>query len=200
MSSLKITYTQDGQKELPVTEKSSYNIIVSNTEKIRIQKQTGFRQTTFLNFKEGVKTEHEEEIANLRLQTIASLPNLGIFSDEGHHTYGQTLDSKIKQVRKTVDYLAESTNVLCVVNTTGTPYYKKQMLKDVIFWYGLSQGIHDGILKEVNENIISNRIKVYEKNTAVLADFYDAQSKLENVNGLGSVEQVTKRIYNAIDN
>ena len=187
MSSLKITYTQDGQKELPVTEKSSYNIIVSNTEKIRIQKQTGFRQTTFLNFKEGVKTEHEEEIANLRLQTIASLPNLGIFSDEGHHTYGQTLDSKIKQVRKTVDYLAESTNVLCVVNTTGTPYYKKQMLKDVIFWYGLSQGIHDGILKEVNENIISyEKTELNELVSLIIADFFTEYKNVEIFDGAKS--------------
>ena len=64
----------------------------------------------------------------------------------------------------------------------------------------LNRGKESGRTDDQDENIISNRIKVYEKNTAVLADFYDAQSKLENVNGLGSVEQVTKRIYNAIDN
>ena len=72
MSSLKITYTQDGQKELPVIEKSSYNIIVSNTEKIRIQKPTEQKQTTLLDFKNNEKFERETEIANLRLQTIAS--------------------------------------------------------------------------------------------------------------------------------
>jgi len=38
ISSVKITYTRDGQKELYVTEDSSYNIIITNTEKIRIQK------------------------------------------------------------------------------------------------------------------------------------------------------------------
>ena len=36
-----------------------------------------------------------------------------------------------------------------VVNTTGTPYYQRQPLKDVVVWYGLSQGIEDGILKEL---------------------------------------------------
>ena len=64
----------------------------------------------------------------------------------------------------------------------------------------LNRGKESGRTDDQDENIISNRIKVYEKNTAVLADFYDAQSKLENINGLGPVEQVTKRIYNAIDN
>jgi hypothetical protein len=38
-----------------------------------------------------------------------------VFSDEAHHTYGQSMDSELKKVRKTVDYLAANTNVLCVV-------------------------------------------------------------------------------------
>mgnify|MGYP001293810513 CR=1 FL=1 len=96
-----------------------------------------------------------EEEVNLRLQIIASLPQLAVFSDEGHHTYGPSLDTGLKKVRKTVDFLAETTSVICVINTTGTPYFKKQMLKDVIYWYSLSEGIKDGILKEVSGNIIS---------------------------------------------
>ena len=173
ISSVKITYTRDGQKELYVTEDSSYNIIITNTEKIRIQKSTGKKQTSLLNFKEREKIEQEEEIANLRLQTIASLPQLGIFSDEGHHTYGQSLDTDLKKVRVTVDYLAEKTNVICVINTTGTPYFKKQMLKDVIYWYGLSQGIQDGILKEVRDNIISYQdIDSKEFISQVIKDFF----------------------------
>ncbi len=42
-----------------------------------------------------------------------------------------------------------------MINTTGTPYYGRQILKDVIYWYGLSQGIKDGILKEVRGNIVA---------------------------------------------
>ena len=44
-------------------------------------------------------------------------------------------------------------NLICVVNTTGTPYFQRQPLKDVVIWYGLSQGIHDGILKDLAGNI-----------------------------------------------
>jgi len=156
LSSVKITYTQDKEKDIPIIKGSYYNIVITNTEKIRIQKPTsGGTQYNLLNFKEIEKLEEQGEIANLRLQTIASLPNLAIFSDEAHHTYGQTLDKELKKVRKTVDYLAENTNVIVVINTTGTPYYKKQMLRDVIYWYGLSQGIKDGILKEVKDSIYS---------------------------------------------
>ena len=97
-------------------------------------------------------------------RAIASLPKLAIFSDEAHHTYGQKMDEDLKKVRKTVDYLhnphfesekreAHETNLVCVVNTTGTPYFQKQPLRDVVIWYGLSEGIRDGILKEVAGNI-----------------------------------------------
>ena len=89
------------------------------------------------------------EVANLRLQTVASLPRLAVFSDEAHHLYGQALGSALKKVRKTVDYLASRTNVVCVVNTTGTPFFGRQPLRDVVAWYGLARGIRDGILKEV---------------------------------------------------
>jgi type III restriction enzyme len=66
---------------------------------------------------------------------------------------GQSLDTELKKVRKTVDYLAANTNVICVVNTTGTPYFQRQPLKDVVIWYGLSEGIRDGILKDLAGNI-----------------------------------------------
>lgn len=88
------------------------------------------------------------------MQAIASLPHLAVFSDEAHHTYGQSLDTELKKVRKTVDYLHHnSPNLICVVNTTGTPYFQRQPLRDVVIWYGLSQGIRDGILKPVAGNI-----------------------------------------------
>ncbi|MDP3047218.1 MAG: DEAD/DEAH box helicase family protein, partial [Chloroflexota bacterium] len=151
-ASVKITFTKDGEREIPVARRSLYNVIVTNTEKIRIQKPTiRARNITQLQLQE--REAQETEIANLRLQAIASLPHLAVFSDEAHHTYGQAMDTELKKVRKTVDYLAQKTNVVCVVNTTGTPYYQRQPLRDVVFWYGLAQGIHDGILKEVAGNI-----------------------------------------------
>ena len=94
-------------------------------------------------------------IANQRLHTITSLPNLAIFSDEAHHTYGQKVGEELKRVRQTINYIAEKTNLIVTINTTGTPYYRGKVLRDVIYWYGLSQGIRDGILKDVRGNIIA---------------------------------------------
>jgi len=153
ITTTKFTYTRDGEKDIPIIKGSSFNIIVTNTEKIRIRKED--IKADLFTRGEQATDERKELIANQRLQTIASLPHLAIFSDEAHHTYGQALGKELKRVRQTVDYLAEKTNVLAVVNTTGTPYYGRQILKDVIYWYGLSQGIKDGILKEVRGNIVS---------------------------------------------
>lgn len=170
-ATLKLTFTRDGDKDLSgVVWGSRFNIVVTNTEKIRIQKNTarGNKKNQYaLPF--DTVDDHDAEIANLRLQAIASLPHLAIFSDEAHHTYGQKLLGKwqknkdsgdmefveqgIKKVRRTVDYLAQETNLLVVVNTTGTPYFERQPLRDVVVWYGLGEGIRDGILKEVANNI-----------------------------------------------
>lgn len=156
ITSVKFTYTRDGEKDIPIIKGSSFNIVITNTEKIRIQKQT-ITKTLIKDLFADASQEDviKQEVANRRLQTIASLPNLAVFSDEAHHTYGSKLGKELKKVRMTIDYLAEKTNLLLVVNTTGTPYYKKQTLKDVIYWYGLSQGIKDGILKEVSGNIVA---------------------------------------------
>jgi hypothetical protein len=156
ITTTKFTYTRDGEKDIPIIKGSSFNIVVTNTEKIRIQKQSITKSLLKGLFVDSSREDEvKEAIANQRLLTIASLPNLAIFSDEAHHTYGMALGEELKRIRQTVNYLAEKTNVIAVVNTTGTPYFRRQILKDVIYWYGLSQGIKDGILKEVRGNIVS---------------------------------------------
>ncbi len=152
-ASLKLTFTRDGEKEVPVVRGSAFNVVITNTEKIRIRKEAIRKADLGGLFADRGLEEAKQEVANLRLQAIASLPHLAVFSDEAHHTYGQSLESGLKKVRRTVDYLAQQTNVVCVVNTTGTPYHHRQPLKDVVIWYGLSQGIAENILKDVAGNI-----------------------------------------------
>lgn len=152
-ASVKLTFTRDGEKDLPVVRGSLFNVVVTNTEKIRIQRETVRRSDLGPLFDPRREDEARAEVANLRLQAVASLPHLAVFSDEAHHTYGQSLGNELKKVRKTVDYLAAQTNLVVVVNTTGTPYFERQPLRDVVIWYGLAEGIRDGILKEVADNI-----------------------------------------------
>lgn len=152
-ASVKLTFTRDRERDIPVTRGSSFNVIITNTEKIRVTAETIRKGDLGRLFASANVDEVKREVANSRLQTIASLPRLAVFSDEAHHLYGQSLDTGLKRVRQTVNYLTQNTHVICVVNTTGTPYYKRQPLKDVVVWYGLSEGIADGYLKEVAGNI-----------------------------------------------
>jgi len=157
ISTVKITYTRDGEKDIPIIKGSNFNVIITNTEKIRLQKQSIPKSLIHFAFQGDKSREDEarELIARQRLQTITSLNNLAIFADEGDVLFGQKLGEELKRIRATVNYINEKSKVIVVINTTGTPYYQRQILKDVVYWYGLSQGIKDGILKEVRGNIVA---------------------------------------------
>ena len=144
LANLKIEYADKG-KDLQAQKDSIYNLVITNTEKISLRAKKRSNQTQ-------IAFERKEVSANLRLQKITSLPNLGIFSDEAHHTYGNTFDD-LKRVRETINYINSQRPIIAVVNTTGTPYYKRQMLKEVICWYGLSDGIRDNFLKDLKNGI-----------------------------------------------
>jgi hypothetical protein len=184
-ATLKLTFTRDGDPDIPVTRGSSWNVVVTNTEKIRIQKETIRKSDMPTLFGSGKEDEAKAGVANLRLQAIASLPKLAVFSDEAHHTYGQAMEADLKKVRKTVDYLhnpysddkaraAHETQLVCVVNTTGTPFFQKQPLRDVVIWYGLSEGIRDSILKEIKDNVYGIDFQGNEKEylSFVVEDFF----------------------------
>lgn len=152
-ATVKLIFTRDGDPDIPVIRGDSFNIIVTNTEKIRITKESVRKGDLKGLFSEAKADEARSDLANRRLQAIASLPHLAVFSDEAHHTYGAGMEKSLKRVRETINYLHRQTNLIAVVNTTGTPYLKRQPLLDVVFWYGLSAGIKDGILKSVAGNI-----------------------------------------------
>jgi len=102
-ASLKLTFTREGDPDIPIIERSYFNVVVTNTEKIRIQKET-IRKSDIGNLFGPAEKEDEARatVANRRLRKLASLPHLAVFSDEAHHTYGQALDTELKKVRKTV--------------------------------------------------------------------------------------------------
>ena len=49
------------------------------------------------------------------------------------------------------------------------------------------------------EEVVRNRIETYEKMTADLLPFYEKVGLLERVDGVGDVEEVTRRVLGAID-
>lgn len=63
----------------------------------------------------------------------------------------------------------------------------------------LLRGKDSGRADDSDENIIANRIKVYNQQTAVVADFYATQNKFEKINGVGDIEQIFSRLSKAIE-
>ncbi len=57
-----------------------------------------------------------------------------------------------------------------------------------------------GRADDANPEIIANRIQVYKRDTAPVADYYNAQGKLVEINGVGSIDDISQRLYDAIDN
>ncbi len=63
----------------------------------------------------------------------------------------------------------------------------------------LLRGADSGRADDKDESIIANRIKVYNEQTAVVADFYAAEGKFEKINGIGDIEQIFTRLCEAIE-
>ena len=126
-----------------------YNVIVTNSQKIILKtKNSHGANATKRLF--GNKNEFEKrEVENTRLRAIRELDSLQIFVDEAHHSYGTTLEGTLKKTRQTIDYLHKNTPLTSVVNLTGTPYVNNKMIADVVYHFGLKQGIEQGILKKV---------------------------------------------------
>ncbi len=63
----------------------------------------------------------------------------------------------------------------------------------------LLRGKDSGRADDQNEEVIRNRIAEYNKKTAVLKDFYGAQNKCKEVIGVGSIEEISNRLSEAIE-
>jgi adenylate kinase len=55
-----------------------------------------------------------------------------------------------------------------------------------------------GRTDDANSEIIANRIAVYKSETAPVADYYKAQDKYEAVDGVGSIDAISEKLFEAI--
>lgn len=56
-----------------------------------------------------------------------------------------------------------------------------------------------GRADDADPKIIENRIAVYKKETAPVAEYYRKQHKLKEINGVGSVDEISRRLYEAVE-
>jgi Flp pilus assembly secretin CpaC len=63
----------------------------------------------------------------------------------------------------------------------------------------LKRGESSGRPDDVNPVIIENRIKVYNNETKPVKDFYLGQNKFVSIDGIGEIDEISNRLYQAID-
>jgi len=90
-------------------------------------------------------------------------------------------------------FLTSKNTAISIMLALDVP--KEELIKRL-----LERGKDSGRADDLDESIIANRIKVYNEQTAVVADFYAAQNKFEKINGVGSIEDIFNRLCSAIDN
>ena len=62
----------------------------------------------------------------------------------------------------------------------------------------LERGKTSGRPDDANEEVIRSRIKEYEAKTSVVYDYYDKQDKSQKVEGIGSIDDITKKLISAL--
>lgn len=63
----------------------------------------------------------------------------------------------------------------------------------------LLRGQESGRADDFSIDVIRNRLDIYNKQTAVVADYYRGQGKYYPIDGLGTVEEVFERLCEVID-
>ncbi|MEM5007395.1 TnsA endonuclease N-terminal domain-containing protein [Priestia megaterium] len=182
---LKIHFLEDSGTTLNTIDRSKYNIIISNAQKIILKRQHKQKSKidqffSYPSYDKGTvyddisdlydfdQPEDESElIDNQRFSKLTRLEQLGIYVDEAHHSFGNALakDMGLKagktSLRLTINELAKSlkkshTSVVGCYNYTGTPYAGKEIFPEVVYAYGLKNAIDKKYLKKVTVNGYSN--------------------------------------------
>ena len=174
-ANIKFHFLEESGTTLNTIDKSDFNVIISNTQKIIVKIKHKKENPGDLLFTQGsllsaiygndVLSEDEElrENDNLtinqRFKKLCRLNSLGIYVDEAHHLFGADLEKQLREnvkktsLRSTINMLADELkssggSVVACYNYTGTPYVKNQVLPEVVYAYGLRESISHHFLKD----------------------------------------------------
>jgi adenylate kinase len=57
-----------------------------------------------------------------------------------------------------------------------------------------------GRADDANPEVIENRIRVYNQETSPVKNYYQEQNKFVGINGIGTIDEITERLFTAINN
>jgi len=196
---LRFQFLDDVGAALNIIDKTRYNIIISNTQKIILKRQHKTKNAVTKLYDSSIRIfdansvyeknkdlynvdDENELLENQRFTKLTRIEQLGIYVDEAHHAFGNNLSKDLGQedkrtsLRLTIDELSErlkelGTQVVACYNYTGTPYVGNQVLPEVVYAYSLYEAIQKNFLKKVTIHDYKNT-----KNLAfvrsVLTDFW----------------------------
>jgi len=84
------------------------------------------------------------------------------------------------------------------INSAVTAMVALEVEKQELISRILNRGKSSGRADDQNESTIENRIAVYNKKTAPLKDYYDAQKKYYGIYGMGTIEEISGRINDTL--
>ncbi len=200
-ANIKVHFLEDTGTTLNTLDASSFNIIISNTQKIIVkQKHKEDSPTTQLFSMSNSETSSvmddalaevfgddirpDELIFNQRFKKLCRLKQIGIYVDEAHHLFGKELEKELRKgnsdtsLRNTINLLAaelerNGSSVVACYNYTGTPYVKNKILPEVVYAYGLKDAINNGYLKEAKTILGYENVKDKEFLRDALKQFWD---------------------------
>lgn len=205
-ANLKFHFLDDTASTIGAQDGSSFNVVISNTQKIILRRRSAEPTATEKLFSEKSGTlsevygelyemlgeaapETDADLAvNARFQRIARLPQLGIYVDEAHHSMGSALEKDLGQakdasaLRTTIDELARAlehkkTSVVGCYNFTGTPYVKDTIMPEVVYAYGLKAAIDKAYLKQPEFVDYSGNVKSGDFLKLAVEDFCEKEGE-----------------------
>jgi hypothetical protein len=179
---IKFHFLDESGVTLNTLDKSSFNVVISNSQKI-IRKRSNAEKTPAdllfgpETFAEKIADDPDADLyalddeegltTNQRYKKLERLHQLGIYVDEAHHAFGKSLKKDMEDhesktsLRLTIDSLARSlknagTQVVACYNYTGTPYVENQLMPEVVYAYSLKQAIENKYLKTAKVTKVVN--------------------------------------------
>ncbi len=200
-TNIKFHFLDDDASTLNTIDGSSFNLIISNTQKIilktrraemspqeKLMKMSSVRNDLFSEIDDfygdlDELMDEKEVITNQRFEKLKRLKQMGIYVDEAHHMFGKELMSSLQSddrktsLRNTINELAselesKGSKVVACYNYTGTPYVNNTILPDVVSYYGLKEAIDQAYLKTVKIRGYDN-VKEYDFLKESIEDFFD---------------------------
>ena len=170
-SNIQFHYLSETDTTLNVIEKSRYNVIISNGQKIILKKRQkdpskvkmffdgeSVYKAKSLNKDYADLLDFDKEIdinENQRFRKLTRLEQIGVYIDEAHHAFGTSLEKSLTSLKFTINELHSTlkeagSEVVACYNYTGTPYVQNKILPEVVYAYGLKEAIENKYLKRVN--------------------------------------------------